>query len=195
MLFLDLYGGKQLLGYGRQKQVTPGQGVAHRELREDDTFLGIRAAVEEDATVADVARVPVAPSAAREVVEGEGGSAGESAGGRSVEVGRLGWLEPSQCGIEEAEEERRRKVGLAMRRRKEMQAVEARARSAGEATRRKISSRTSSVRAAVCGDGAISCEVAAIRRGRSRRLALGSLGHSGWVLVGRNEWVTAYDFY
>lgn len=44
----------------------------------------------------------------REVVEGEAGGAGESAGGRSVGVGRLGWLEPSsQCGTEETEEERR----------------------------------------------------------------------------------------
>jgi hypothetical protein len=61
-----------------------------------------------------------------------------------------------------------RTVGLAMRRRKETQAVEARARSAGEAIRWKISSRRSSVRAAVCGDDAISpCEAAAIRRRRA----------------------------
>lgn len=43
-----------------------------------------------------------------EVAEGEVGGAGESAGGTSVGVGRLGWLESSSSSwIEEAEEERR----------------------------------------------------------------------------------------
>ena len=106
-------GGEEVVGNGRQQLVPPEQGVAHDELREVDAPIAHhahRAALEEDAAVADVAGVPQVPipSGGREVVEGEAvGGAGDGARGGGVGVGRLGGLEARGHGLDEAEEERR----------------------------------------------------------------------------------------
>jgi len=93
------------------QQVPPGQRVTDREVRQDDTlrvWVGA-AAHQKDAAVANSGRVPAAPSAARDVAEGEVGGAGYSAAGGSARKGRLGGLEAGvvSVDVDEAEEERR----------------------------------------------------------------------------------------
>jgi len=113
ILLLNMDGGEEVVGNGRQQPVPPEQGVAHDEFREVDAPIAHhahRAALEEDAAVADVAGVPQVPipSGGREVVEGEAvGGAGDGTRGGGVGVGRLGGLEARGHGLDEAEEERR----------------------------------------------------------------------------------------
>lgn len=68
----------------------------------------MRRTPEEEAAVADVEG---APRAVREVVEGEAGGGSESAGSRSVGVGRLDGLEPEAIAMGDDETDERRVDG------------------------------------------------------------------------------------
>lgn len=105
-MLLDV-GEAELIGYGGQQTVPPGQGVAHGKVRDAFSKTG-RAALEEDTSIADVTGVPRVPSRSggREVVEGEAGGGGEGARGGGVGVGRLGGLE-ARGDLDDTEEERR----------------------------------------------------------------------------------------